>query len=182
MSPERYFVALVLPAPISDQAMSLKKHFKDQYQSKASLNSPPHITLVMPFEWKEETTLLEALQILSQQLSPAPVELKNFGCFAPRVIFIDVAPSAALVHMQNQVNQFCQERLGLPIALDQAKPFHPHVTLGFRDLKKSMFPKAWEECKNRSFHEEFLADRLSLLKHDGKKWGVLREYPLANRA
>ena len=49
-----YFIAIIPPSPIFEQASELKNHFMQQYQSKAALNSPPHITLHMPFEWKEK--------------------------------------------------------------------------------------------------------------------------------
>ena len=49
-----YFIAIVPPTPIYDEALEQKEYFKVHYNSKASLNSPPHITLHMPFRWKEK--------------------------------------------------------------------------------------------------------------------------------
>jgi 2'-5' RNA ligase len=49
-----YFIAIIPPQPVFEETWQLKNHFKEHYQSKASLNSPPHITLHMPFEWKVE--------------------------------------------------------------------------------------------------------------------------------
>jgi 2'-5' RNA ligase len=31
--------------------------------------------------------------------------------------------------------------------------FHPHITIAFRDLKKAVFYKAWEEYKSKLFSE-----------------------------
>jgi 2'-5' RNA ligase len=175
---DRYFIACVLPTPIAEEALQLKRYFADHYHSKASLNSPPHITLHMPFRWKreKEADLIEGLKRLSSQLSTSKVELNNFGCFPPRVIFIQVNPSPSLTALQYQVRQFCKKDLGLFNADYQDLPFHPHVTLAFRDLRKPMFAKAWEEFKVKTFIGEFPADRIALLKHDGKKWNVLQEF------
>ncbi len=175
----RYFIALVLPTPILEQAYDLKQYFQEHYRSKASLNSPPHITLHMPFEWKseKESELVAGIKSLSLQLNPAKVELNGFGCFAPRVIFIKVVQSQSLTDMQYQVRQFCKKNLGLFNADYQDRPFHPHVTVAFRDLKKSLFAKAWGEFQGRSFTGEFLVNRIALLKHDGKKWEILQEFP-----
>ena len=87
-----YFIAIIPPSPIFEQASGLKNHFKQQYQSKAALNSPPHITLHMPFEWKvkKEEELVSKLSLFSKSKDTFELELKNFGCFAPRVIFINV--------------------------------------------------------------------------------------------
>ena len=49
-----YFLAIIPPSPLYEEALELKNYFKENYQSKASLNSPPHITLHMPFQWKQE--------------------------------------------------------------------------------------------------------------------------------
>ena len=49
-----YFIAIVPPSPIYDEALEQKEYFKAKYNSKASLNSPPHITLHMPFRWSEK--------------------------------------------------------------------------------------------------------------------------------
>ncbi len=173
----RYFLALVTPPPLFDQILALKTYFKDQFQSKAALNSPPHITLQMPFEWpsEKEEELIDALQNLSSTLTPTTVKLKNFDCFSPHVIFIHVIPSAGITSLQSKVRQFCKAELDLS-ANDQ--PFHPHVTIGFRDLKKPAFNLAWTEFKKKLFNGKFLADQISLLIHDGKKWKVIRNFPL----
>lgn len=60
----RYFIAIIPPSPIESDVLALKNFFKEKYNSKASLNSPPHITLHMPFLWKEkkEEELNDALR------------------------------------------------------------------------------------------------------------------------
>ena len=50
---KQYFVALIPPSPVYEEAQALKEYFREKYNSKAALNSPPHITLHMPFFWKE---------------------------------------------------------------------------------------------------------------------------------
>ncbi|MBK5277935.1 MAG: 2'-5' RNA ligase family protein, partial [Bacteroidia bacterium] len=55
-------------------------------------------------------------------------------------------------------------------------PFHPHLTLAFRDLKKPMFEKAWEEFKSKEYSESFAAKHFTLLKHNGKVWESLKDF------
>ncbi|CAN5180609.1 2'-5' RNA ligase family protein [soil metagenome] len=179
MAPQknRYFIALVLPSPFNEQAIELKNYFKDRYRSKASLNSPPHITLHMPFEWRgdRENDLIESLKNFSKSLTSAEVKLENFGCFEPRVIFINVFHSQELNDLQYQLRQFCKKELGLFNADYKDFPFRPHITLAFRDLKKLEFAKAWEEFRDKKLNGKFLVNRLCLLKHKDGIWGAFKE-------
>jgi 2'-5' RNA ligase len=173
------FIALVPPAPVYDEVAQLKLYVKEQYHSKASLNSPPHITLHMPFEWKEEKQLIlvDALSSFAMKYSPFTIELNNFGCFESKVIYIDVAENNQLKNLQRDLRKFCKEELNLYNSNYRDHPYHPHITIAFRDLKKKEFAKAWEEFKGREFNWEFLVDRMILLKHDGKIWNIFTEMP-----
>lgn len=176
----QYFIALIPPSPVYEQALTLKNYFRDNYNSKASLNSPPHITLHMPFRWKEkrEEKLIDSLQAFSDGVDPFKVCLDNFSAFPPRVIFINVVNNEALDTLQKMVMRFCKRELNLFNANFQAQPFHPHITLAFRDLKKPVFKKAWEEFSTKEYKAEFIADKITLLKHTGKLWAVFREFGL----
>jgi hypothetical protein len=45
-------------------------------------------------------------------------------------------------------------------------------------LKKPNFKKAWEEFQNKEYKAEFVADKIALLKHNGKIWSVFKEFNL----
>jgi len=134
----------------------------------------------MPFEWRadKEENLVVSLEKISSQLPVTQVVLRGFGSFDPRVIFIHVEPSEALETLQRTLRKFCKEELGLFNADYRDLPFHPHITVAFRDLKREFYKKAWEEFREKSFTGSFLSDRIWLLKHDGKKWNPFHEFPL----
>lgn len=178
---DRYFLALVPPSPLFEECIALKEYVHSQYKSKAALRSPPHITLHMPFLWKtqNEDSLLADLQRMSQTLDVVDIEMNGFGCFAPKVIYIQITPSQPLLDLQRKVRKFCREELNLLNADYKEKPFHPHMTIAFRDLKKKVFPEAWTEFQNKSFEGRFTASQLSLLKHDGKRWNIFRTFLLS---
>jgi 2'-5' RNA ligase len=178
----RYFIALVPPQPLFDEVMTFKYHFKNHYGSKSALNTPPHITLRSPFEigMEKEQVLVEALQQLSSTLAHVDIELKDFGCFSPHVIFIQVMPSDHLSQLQYRISEFCGNELGLyKVNNETESSFHPHMTIGFRDLTKSSFAFAWTEFEKKKFDGAFLAEQFCLLKHDGKKWNVLKDFPMS---
>ncbi len=159
---------------------ALKKYFRDNYNSKASLNSPPHITLHMPFKLKakKEDYLLKTLEEFALGQKPFSIQLNNFGAFPPRVIFIDVKTNSQLETLQRDLHKTCRQKLNLHNANYKEQAFHPHITLAFRDLRKAKFVEAWEEFAERKFKGNFTAHHLSLLKHNGKDWAVLREFSL----
>ena len=173
-----YFIALIPPPPLLEEAQLLKEYFRDQYNSKASLNSPPHITLHMPFQWKEakEEKLVTALNTFSIGKNPFAISFNNFACFAPRVIYIDVNASESLATLQRALHRFCKVELNLFNAQYRDLPFHSHLTLGFRDLKKDQFSLAWQEFQEKKFSGEFTINKITLLKHDGRQWQRFRDF------
>jgi len=170
-SEQRYFLAIIPPEPVYSEALKLKHYFKDQYNSKAALNSPPHITLHMPFQWKEsrEKELVSGLEQFGAT-EPVDVALNNFSAFEPRVIFIDVLKNEMLESLQKRLKRFCKVELNLFNADYKDLAFHPHITLAFRDLKKPEFYKAWDEFKEKKFEATFSVTSIALLKHDGSEW------------
>jgi len=178
--PKQYFLAVVPPSPIYEEALAMKNFFKDHYNSKASLNSPPHITLHMPFRWREdkENDLVEKLELFKAKLQPFVLGLRNFNSFPPRVIFIDVVPNEKLIELQRKLMKFCKKELNLFNAEYKDQPFHPHLTLAFRDLKKSIYAEAWQEFSKKQYTAEFLVNSISLLKHSGRVWQPFKEIAL----
>ena len=175
-----YFIAIIPSAPVYDQAQQLKLYFRDHYGSKASLNSPPHITLHMPFRWKEkkEEDLIQVLSRFASNSCSFGLRLKNFSCFSPKVIFIDVETNATLNDLHKNLQTVCKRELNLFNANYKEQPFYPHLTLAFRDLKKPNFQKAWEEFKDREFEGDFLVEQITLLKHTGKIWQAHQHFQL----
>jgi 2'-5' RNA ligase len=163
----KYLIAILPPDPIATEIYKLKEYFRDKYSSKASLNSPAHITLHMPFEYGKEELLSRIHEIKFQ---PFNIELKNFNCFEPGVIFIDVKRNESLISLQREVASFLKAEFNIFNSNYRDQPFHPHITVAFRDLKKPMFRDAWNEFKNKNYTGLFELKHISILKHDGRFW------------
>ena len=168
----RYFIAVLPPADVSTQARAIQTELSLQYQTLGALRSPPHVTLHMPFNWKErkEQELIERLSGFTTQMKPFTVSLKNYGAFAPRVIYLNVIPSNELVKFQQELTRFCRINLNLLNATPRDLPYHPHLTLAFRDLKKQEFVKAWEVYRSRPYEADFVVNSIHLLRHEGNEW------------
>ena len=57
------------------------------------------------------------------------------------------------------------------------RPFHPHITIATRDLTKAQFLEAWPGFEHRPLEAEWTASHISLLRHNGQTWNVVREIP-----
>jgi 2'-5' RNA ligase len=174
----QYFIAVIPPSPFFDEALKIKQYFQERYNSKGALKSPPHITLHMPFKWKEEKekVLIKKLEEFAGKFSPLEIAFNGFNCFPPRVIYIETKESVQLTHLQKELMRFCKQELGLHNANYKDRPFRPHLTVAFRDLKKADFREAWEEFKEKKFEGSFAVDAIVLLKHNGKQWEVFRQF------
>lgn len=172
---QKYFIAIVPPEPLLSQIQDIKKNIFKDYGTKGSLLSPGHITLHMPFSWEEEKEekLITSLQSFkfNQHFS---VSLYNFSCFEPRVIYINVNNSEPLFELQKQLVTHAKKNLQLFNQSDDMRGFHPHVTVAFRDLKKPVFYKIWEEYKNKHFATNFDCTSFCVLKQVNKQWEVFK--------
>jgi 2'-5' RNA ligase len=177
---DQYFMALVPPPDVAEEIQTLKKYVSEKFHSKAALRSPPHLTLHMPFQWRTDRSqdLLDSLQNFANAHSRIDLVLENFGCFEPRVIFIHAKGSAQLLQLQNDLRIHTKTKLQLFNALYQDLPFHPHVTIAFRDLKKNEFFLAWKAFQEKKFYASFEVSALTLLKHDGQLWNIHQRFPM----
>ncbi len=177
MSEQLYFIAIVPPEDIQKEITELKQFIASRFGSRHALNAPPHITLHMPFRWKDKKIELlhETIAEINKEISPFEVELNGFDFFEPRVVFVSVNKNLPLEELQRLVVSRCSTSLKLDNANYKNQVFHPHVTIGFRDLRKRMFYAAKEHFEKKAIDCRFQVNRIELLKHNGKKWNIMSQ-------
>lgn len=180
-STSRFFIALLPPLEIQEQVNQIKQYFADRYASSGAQKSPPHITLQPPFEWEAEAVpiLQECLSKFAGTRDRVPITLSGFGAFTPRVIYVNVLKTPELLSIQKDLMACVEASLGIVDPVSKKRPFAPHMTVGFRDLTRQNFKAAWAEFQNKSLHFDFTATHLTLLIHDGRRWNIHSEFPLA---
>ncbi len=169
-----YFIALAAPENINQQVLKWKLWMKENHRCEAALRSPAHITLIPPF-WmnpEQESELIHSLTEFSTARDPFPVQLNNFSNFSPRVIFIDVLTTKDLEALKNDLQHFLLSTNRFPFGKDE-HPFHPHITIATRDLYKKDFYEAWEHFKEKKYAAAWVAEGISLLRHNKKNWDVV---------
>lgn len=151
----------------------------DLFGSKAAIKSPPHITLHMPFKWKDSKVqkLIEVLDSFKFDQCPFEVELSGFDYFPPKVVFVNVIPNKILADLQSRLTKHIRRDLQIMNSDYKNRGFHPHITVAFRDLKKVDFPKAQTRFNQIHYQSRFSAHNIHLLKHNGTKWEVFHTIP-----
>ena len=174
MGVKKYFIAIVIPEPLLAKTEAIKNDLFLAHGLKGALRSPSHITLHRPFEWKEEkeNVLIEKLRMFHYN-ETFHLELCHFGFFSPRVIYIDVSKNESLFKLHTQLKHFAARELKLFNELEDERGFYPHVTVAFRDLKKSLFYQLQEEFKEKKLKESFSYSGFSLLKLE-KDWKEIK--------
>jgi 2'-5' RNA ligase len=173
-----YFIAVIPPKHIQHRVTDYKELMSHRFGSKHALKSPPHITLIPPFWWPDEDLkqLLADLRDWSGEKTSFEIELSNFDCFKPRVIFIDILPNEKLNSLQAALKNRLKKSWGL--LSDHRDKFHPHLTIAFKDLKPSSFYRAWDLFKDQEYIDSFVCCDLQLLKYEGERWHLHESFAI----
>ncbi len=174
----KYFVGLLPPAPLEAQFKIVKQGFADHFQVKYTLQAPTHLTLKMPFRYKEakEKELEARLTTVLEGQSSFLLHLTGIGHFGKRNIHQQVAPSDSLISLQATLRSFCKKSLHLVEELSD-RNFQPHLTLAYKDLKPSHFEEVLTFARKNAIKAEFLVEQAYLLKKVEGRWKVIA--PLA---
>ncbi len=171
-----YFIALLPDETISAEVTAFKRQMQAYFGAAHALRSPPHITLFPPFRWmlSRDAELEDTLATFAAQQQAFTLQLKGFSCFAPRVIYVDVAPNKVLSALQRALLY----HLARTIRLEEkrAQRFHPHMTIAHRDLSEAMFEPAWAHFSTVPYERTCLVKALTLLQLQEGRWVVWKEF------
>jgi len=173
-----YFIALIPQIELRDEIRAVKERISDRYGAGHALKSPAHITLQMPFKrpLSEEKEICDKLKKFSCRERPFMVELNGYGAFAPRVIFIKIVEPAPVRSLHRRLKDVLMTELRFG-SDELMNDILPHVTVATRDLTREAFAAAWPELQDEEFNGSFSARSLFLLKHNGRNWDILEEFP-----
>lgn len=176
-----YFIALVPHREPGEKVRRIKERMKAEHGASHALKSPAHITLQMPFKRssEDETLISETLRIFVAGEKSFRVDLDGFGAFAPRVIFIKISEPEPVRALHSRLKKVLMTELHFSpseIMMD----VQPHITVATRDLAKEAFNKAWPTLQKEEFKASFDVHSVFLLKHNGRNWDILEEFPFGN--
>ena len=169
-----YFIAIYPPQEIIDEVKVFKKDLASNYYNSKALKNDAHITLFPPFERELdlENDIHVAFHKIDTNISPFEITLNGFGSFPnPKnpVLFVEPEKNQDLKDLHLRIKEIFNFK---------NYSFHPHVTVGFRDLTWENYLKAWEIYEEKEFKTKFIVDKITLLRHDGK-WVPIAEKKLS---
>lgn len=164
-----YFLAVVPPEPVLTEVYAFKEIAATRFESRRALRSPAHVTLVPPFriDEQEHRALLKAMHARLKHQPVFALTLSGFAAFRPRVIFVDVVPSPPLDQLYREAWSVMSATLGASMP---ARPFHPHMTVAFKDLRRARFAEAWRYFSEIAYDRTFDVDHLVLFRHEPSGW------------
>jgi 2'-5' RNA ligase len=178
----KYFIGLLPPPALETSLHQVKADLKAHFEVKYALQSPAHLTLKMPFRYKEakEQELIIRITSLLEGQQSFTLQLKGIGHFGWRNIHHKLAPSSPLLELQTKLRGFCKRFLHLVEELSD-RNFQPHITLAYKDLKAEHFEEVLAFAKKNAIQSDFLVDRAYLLKNVEGRWKVVAPLIFGNR-
>lgn len=179
-----YMLAIMPPTELAQDIRNIQLEIGRKYDTKEAIKRPVHITLVPPYKATaetEETIINEMTEWAALQI-PFPVTLENYGVFRNRspVLYISVARNDLLQLFHKDLDRKVRQVLpGTDIRKNM--PFHPHVTVGFKDLSPEQFVHAEREYNNKEFFSTFVVDHFYFWKHNGSNWEVQADFEIGTR-
>jgi len=171
-----YFVGILAPEEINTKVLKWKQYMLEHFGCKVALRSPAHVTLIPPFRvaGEAEDNLMTALQIFARPEKVFNLSLEKFSSFPPRVIFVSVQQSRELELLQKTLEMYMITN-AFPVK-SSTRPFHPHITIANRDLKRSDYPKAFDYFRDKKYSVTFTANAIHLLRSEPEGWQVIGEF------
>jgi len=173
MNKRLFFLAILPPRTISEEITAFKHEASRLFNAKHALNAPAHITVIPPF-WstnEHEASLLKTLSQINSELQEFEIECKGFGQFDPNVLFVHVESSVEMLACFNlcrkHIEEFLKEKLEL------RKIFHPHATIAFKDLDKSLVQPAFKHFNKKTYEKNFYCSEVSLLCYIDRTWQIV---------
>lgn len=168
----KYFITILPPLVIQEEINIFQQQILKKFNCKSSLNAPPHLTLIMPFLWKntKEKVLFDLVNQINNSFESIDIQLDDFGFFEPKTIFIKVKKEAKLMHFQAKLLNNIRKELKIPHTNYKNGAFHPHITIGARGLKKSDFYVVKEIYKDKKYSKNFVINEIYLFRKNGNNW------------
>jgi 2'-5' RNA ligase len=163
---------------LTERIETIRKAFAEAYHCKAALKPPVHITLYPPYKESEahEQELKSRLSRWCSDQQAFDVSLKGFNAFKQNgVIFIDVETSQPLKDLHKGFTTEMTKLLQPETKSQQA--FHPHITIGYRDIPPALFAEAMKDYLPQKFEGSFTVNAVYFWRHNGKYWEIIETFP-----
>jgi 2'-5' RNA ligase len=167
-----FFVAILPPQQISADIDEIRKQCSVDYQVYSALKPPVHITLIPPFKLDAalENKLVGSLQHC-RNFRSFEQELHDYDGFPPKVIFIGANKNPGIVALHKNITTKIR-----PYLKESPGSINPHITIAYRDVEEHVYEMIMRAYGKKRFRVNFNVNKFALLKHDGRKWNLFKEF------
>lgn len=138
------------------------------------LNSPPHITLKIPFETDDISSVVEILEEFAKEQASVPLTVDGFGQFNNNVIFMSVDKTSKIDNIVQNFDSSLKKLSWMKFGeYEIDREFHITITKNIKDR----FEKVWSFVSKKSPHFDLYFDSVALMQYDGEKWNIYAEFP-----
>ncbi|MFY8020251.1 MAG: hypothetical protein ACOVP1_03600 [Bacteroidia bacterium] len=159
----KYLLAICPPQPTIGIMDEMRLMIDKFLQPENAL--PPHIEVVPEFFWKdsEEYLLVHQIKTAVQNCYSQVIEIADLVCDKENELIY------AKIESNEDLNQCIQGFVNKITPSASTEPFS-NIKIAHRDLEKGCVVKAWNKIKTKEIHGGFLADKMTLFKHNGESW------------
>jgi 2'-5' RNA ligase len=171
-----YMIAIIPPEPIYSEVKEFQQHFADHYRSGEALRRPAHITLINPFTLSsdEEEKLKKFVLSFTKSQTPFELAFDGFDKFSNTTIFVAPIKNEHLQKLHKSLSTSFYKQFPT-VERGPSYGFHPHMTIGFKDLKPDMHALAWRKFSDTLYRRRFILDSIYLMRHNGKEWVTIEK-------
>jgi len=173
---QRFFVALIPPDPWFSFFENIKKELEQRFGLRAAQRSPAHITIHRPFVWKIEKKEFLIKSFLRFSFQSFTCRMNGYDVFEKnRVLYARPESNEELHLLYRQFADFAALQWNITTEKKHNRPFHPHITLAFRDVKPDVFNQLKEIFSRRELLADIPFSSLYLLEWKSGKWEPVAE-------
>jgi len=136
----------------------------------------------MPFLYKENKIDQVSLS-LKEALEERPsfeITFEGIAAFRNRQIYLKVSSNEFLTKIQRDIALWMKRHFNIFNANYRDYPYHPHLTIAFRDLKKVYFDIAFQYYMDLNYEASFTVSEISMLKLMADRWETISNYQLGS--
>ena len=171
-------IAILPPEPVFSEVRKEQEFIATTWGPEHALRTPPHITIIPPIsvESNDIGLLYGMADMIAYSESPFKMQLRDYGSFKPKVIFINPIISNELNELYELWHQALLAKM--PRVLDKypERTYHPHITLAHKDVTREQYDKIWKYYTRKEYRVAFPVNNFCILEYKTKEWVIEKQY------
>lgn len=177
MKPNRgqtHFAGVTVSGSLAETVRGCRRWMHERYGCKSGHLTPPHVTLIPPFDIGEEKDcrkLEEALSEFAAKAEAFTALVEGFGSFGDRTLFAQVTENPAWTRWRDALAEAIRSKMP-ELQISTRTPFIPHVTVSNRDIPIRAIPEALQHFQSMGLRESIPVNHVVLFERVGSLWEI----------